>query len=1462
MFKRTIKIIVWVITGLYLAIVTLLHIPFIQNAIGECVSGVLSEKLGTKVSVGRVDLGFINRIIIDDSQMLDQQKKQMLNVSRISVKINLLALANGQIEITSAQFFGLNANLYKATPEAKPNFQFVIDSLASKDTTKQQTPINLQINSLIIRNSSVHYRVLSRASEPQRFSPDDIEARNISAHFIVNRITNDSLNVKVKRLSLNERGGFTLRRLALNAIVSRSGAKIEKFSLELPESVVESKRIVATYSMKGDMPDMQSLRFEGSLNAPCITPSDVACFVPKLRNLDMPLALSIYFNGTGSSLNVNDLSISTADRGFVLKANAHALHNHHTTWHAEVSKLFASGDAISKVYKLATSNELPAIVHNLGDVSLTAKADGTDADLSLNAVVGCAPGSVKLSASKQQKALHAHVETHNFALNKLLGTDKTGVVSLSVDAKGSSKDNVSASGSIYDICYNGYTYRNIDLKADYINKVLSGSMAIDDPNVRATVEGLFEPNHRAPHLRVNADVQTFVPAALKLTNKWNDAHFSVSTVCDIKGSNLNNAEGQVDISNFTMQNADSCYSIRNINVVTGFDDGNHFLNLKSDFGTVDLNGHFSYNSIARSVLNLIADKLPTIPGLEKKPQTEHNDFTVNASIHNTKWLQKLLGVPLEIHRPLSLSGELDDKQNSIDLWCDVPSFTYNGTTYRDAYVNIESPGDTLKADIRIKKMTQKGKALALKLRAGAFDNHLNTTMEFKNDARRSMRGVLNASTVFAKNEEGESTAYVDILESRTTIGDTTWHIHPARVTYYKNHLNIDGFKVSHGNQAIGVDGTATNSVDDSLTVKLKNVDVNYVLDLINFHSVEFYGMASGKAYLAGVFGKAPLINSDLQVDHFKFEGGRMGTLFANIGYNSEEGRIEFDAVAKDEGDRRTVIDGYVSPRNSYIDLGIKAEGTRAEFLSGFCDSFMDNINASINGKVNVVGAFKNINLIGKAKVDGSVRLTALNTTYALRGDSVYFLPDEIRFRNDTIYDRHNNIGILTGGLHHHNFSNWTYDINVEAQNLLSYDTHSFDGESFYGTAYTTGMCKIRGGSGEVTIDVNATPGRNSILVYNAADNGSLASQDYIQWRTHEEKKDSIDVDEDENKDNLVDIGTNIKLNFLINCTPDATLKVLMDEKTGDYIQLNGEGVLRATYFNKGTFDLYGNYYVDHGMYKLTIQNIIKKDFEFLSGGSIAFGGDPYNATLDLSALYVLNSVSLADLNIGNSFSNNNVRVNCLMNITGTPESPKVSFSLDMPTLSNDAKQMVYSLLNAEEETNQQVLYLLAVGRFYAQNDNNNGASTQQFSQTSLAMQSFLSGTISQQINSLLSSVINNNNWNFGANISTGTEGFYNAEYEGILSGKLLNNRLLLNGQFGYRDNPNTTNNFIGDFDMKYLLFPNGNLAINVYNKTNDRYFTRNSLNTQGLGLIMKTDFTRVSDLFFWKRSKKAKEKKK
>lgn len=1458
MFKRIINITIWTLIGLYTAIIILLHIPSIQTYIGGCVADALCDKFGTKVKVGRVDLGFINRLILDDSYMQDKNGEQMLRVSRISVKINLLALANGQIEITSAQFFGLHANLYKATPEAKPNFQFVIDALASKDSTKQKTPLDLQINSLIIRNGEISYRVLSRPSRPGKFSADDINARNISAHIIINRITDDSLNVKVKRIAFDERCGFKLKSLSLSAIACRTKTKIENFKLELPATLIQIPSLQASYRMKNGQIEMPTLQFEGSIKAPYISPSDLAVFVPTLTRLNMRPALDIQFNGTGSSLTVKKISINTTDGSLQLVANG-GVKNYpaNPSWYTNIDQLKAGQQAISNIYAVATGKNVPNIIERLGNVQITGYAGGDKKNIASEGKLNTSPGNLTLAFDKRGDKITAHMETVRFNIGSLVNENKLGHISANLNVHGSSKDNFAAQGRVYDFDYNGYKYRSLNLNATYRNKRLEGKANIDDPNVQLTAIGTFVNNGAKPNLQLKANIAHFEPNTLRLTDKWQQTAFAANIACDIKGSDINNADGSIELHDFAMRGPETEYNINNVSVKTGYNNGNHFLDVDSDFGTIDINGHFSYNTIVRSVLNMVAAKLPTIPGLTHKPQREFNDFTINASLNSTEWMNRLHGIPLEIHRPLNISGEIDDKNEKINLWCDVPSFTFNGNRFSDAFVNVESPSDTLKADIRIKKLADRGKYMALHLNAGASDNHLNTSLSFSNNERHPLKGIINSSTVFAKDEEGVSTAYIDVLPSRATIGDTTWHVAPSSIIYSKNKLQVNSFSVSHDNQMLAINGTATKSENDSLLVTLNDIDVSYVLNLVNFHSVDFLGMASGEARIAGAFSEKPLLSADVIVKDFKFETGRMGTLYANVGYNHEEGNIEINAVAKDEDNRWTDINGYVSPKHNYIDLAIDAHRTRAEFMESFCGSFMDNVNADINGNVNVVGPLNNINLVGKAVVDGSVRLSALNTTYWMRGDSVTFVPDEIKFKGDTLYDRNGNIGIMTGSIYHKHLTNLSYALKVKAKNLLAYDTHSFGDNTFYGTAYVTGDCDIKGKSGEVVIDIDAVPEKNSILVYNAADQSSIGSTDFITWKDNNvEETDSTDTEHN----NKVDISTNIRLNFLINCNPNATLKLIMDEKTGDHITLNGDGVLRASYFNKGSFDIYGNYIVDHGVYKLTIQNIIKKDFTFQKGGSISFGGDPYNAALNLKALYVLNSVSLADLNIGRSFSNNNVRVNCLMNITGNPNSPKVDFDLDMPNMSNDIKQMVYSLLNAEEEKNQQVLYLLAVGRFMAQNNNNNATGeTPQYSQTSLAMQSFLSGTISQQLNSVLSNVINSSNWNFGANISTGTEGFNNAEYEGMLSGSLLNNRLLFNGQFGYRDNANATTSFIGDFDLKYLLFPNGNLAINVYNKTNDRYFTRNSLNTQGLGVIMKKDFTRISDLFFWRKKEKTKK---
>ena len=92
------------------------------------------------------------------------------------------------------------------------------------------------------------------------------------------------------------------------------------------------------------------------------------------------------------------------------------------------------------------------------------------------------------------------------------------------------------------------------------------------------------------------------------------------------------------------------------------------------------------------------------------------------------------------------------------------------------------------------------------------------------------------------------------------------------------------FTIAHDRQHIIVNGTASDSQSDSLHIDLQGIDVRYVLDLVNFHSVEFDGSASGKALIVAPFGDLSA-NARLTVDNFLFEHGRMGVLDANVNWN-------------------------------------------------------------------------------------------------------------------------------------------------------------------------------------------------------------------------------------------------------------------------------------------------------------------------------------------------------------------------------------------------------------------------------------------------------------------------------------------------------------------------------------------------------------------------------------------------
>lgn len=918
-----------------------------------------------------------------------------------------------------------------------------------------------------------------------------------------------------------------------------------------------------------------------------------------------------------------------------------------------------------------------------------------------------------------------------------------------------------------------------------------------------------------------------------------------------------------------MKMHDPSYSLDNISISANDKGKEGHLDVEAPFVSLYARGQYDLTTIYGSIMRLVADKLPTIPGISKHAAKGYNDFTLQANITSAEVLQRMFGLPLSLSLPVHINGNISDAEKNVNLYINAPNFSWDGSAFHDANIELNTIGDSLRMEARISQGLPYEKAPVYRLRAAAADNNLSTLLYYANQSSKlPITGKIDARTQFFTSDNGATGVHVTVNPSEIMLGEKKWLLNPADIIYRKNELTVDMLNFSHDDQHIIINGKATPQASDSIVADLKDVDVAYILNLVNFHSVDFAGKASGKAVVKSIF-QTPEAYANLDVKDFVFENGPLGTLHAKAAYDNHEGQINIDATAEDGPEHLTVINGYVSPKRNYIDLGIEAHNTSLKFMENFCGSFLNNVEAWCKGKLNVVGDLKNINLVGDVVAHGRMHMKQLGTDYTFNHLRAHAIPDDIQFEGDSIYDshyngKHSHFALIRGGIHHKHLTRLSYDLDIDANNFLGFDTHEFGDDTFYGTVFATGTVGIHGKSGETIIDIDATPEPHSIFVYNVASPDAISAGSFIHWNDatpYIYRPYSPDSDKDKKKDSSSNFSSDMRINFLVNTNPNLTLKLMMDDQTGDYITLNGNGVIRANYYNKGGLDMFGNYVVDHGQYKLTIQNIIKKDFDFQPGGTIAFGGDPYNAPLNLQAKYTVNGVPLSDLNIGRSFSSNNIRVDCLMDITGTPGAPKVDFSMDLPTVNSDAKQMIYSVINSQEEMNQQVLYLLGIGRFYTQTKNNQTSEdASQQSQTSLAMQSLLSGTISQQINNVLSSFVNSSNWNFGANISTGNEGFNNAEYEGILSGRLLNNRLLFNGQFGYRDNANATQSFIGDFDLRYLIFPNGNLSIHVYNQTNDRYFTRNSLNTQGVGLIMKKDFFNLRDLLGIKKKSKDKEK--
>ena len=1117
-------------------------------------------------------------------------------------------------------------------------------------------------------------------------------------------------------------------------------------------------------------------------------------------------------------------------------------------------------------------NGVPPVLERLGNVSFRGEVSGYFTDIvtygQLHTDLGGVNMDLKLSSDKS-KGLFAYsgaVKTTDYKLGKLLANEQLGEITFNLDVHGRHVTDrlpvVELKGLIASVDYSRYRYENITLDGEYKQGGFNGKVALDDPNGSIYLNGDVNVSSRIPTFNFQAIINKLRPHDLNLTSKYPDTEFSLKLRANFTGGSVDEMIGEINVDSLEFMSPEKQYFMNNMNIRASKQNNENQLRLTSEFLTASVEGKFQYHTLPASILNIMRKYVPSLILPPKKPIETHNNFQFDIHIYNTDILSTIFDIPLTVYTHSTLKGYFNDPLQRLRVEGYFPRLQYKNNFIESGMILCENPSDHIRARVRLTNLKKKG-AVNLSLDAQAKDDNISTTLNWGNSAAVTYSGQLAAVAKFLRTE-GEKPllkAMVEVKPTDIILNDTLWQIHPSQVVVDSGKVDVNNFYFSHQDRYVRINGRLSDNPQDSVKVDLKDINMGYVFDIASISDdVNFEGDATGTAYASGVF-KKPVMNTRLFIKNFSLNQGRLGDLNIYGEWDNENRGIRLDASIKDISTTPSRVTGIIHPLKpeSGLDLNIEANELNLKFLEHYMKSIANDIKGRATGKVHFYGKFKGLNLDGAVMTDASMNFDILNTHFAIK-DTILLAPSGLTFNNIHISDMEGHSGRMNGYLHFQHFKNLNYRFEIQANNMLVMNTKESTDMPFYGTVYGTGNALLTGNAIQgLDVNVAMTTNRNSIFTYI---NGSVASATSNQFIKFVDKtprrtiQDSIQIIsyyeqlQQKRQEAEEEQKTDIRLNILVDATPDATMKIIMDPVAGDYISGKGTGNIRTEFYNKGDVKMFGSYQINQGVYKFSLQEVIRKDFVIKNGSTITFNGAPLDANLDIQASYTVNSASLNDLIPEESSSiiqQPNVKVNCIMNLSGILVRPTIKLGIELPNERDEVQTLVRNYISTEEQMNMQILYLLGIGKFYTEDARNN--------QNSNVMSSVLSSTLSGQLNNALSQVFETNNWNIGTNLSTGDKGWTDMEVEGILSGQLLNNRLLINGNFGYRDNPMANTNFVGDFEAEWLINRSGDIRLKAYNETNDRYYTKTNLTTQGVGIMYKKDFNKWSDLFFWNKWK-------
>jgi len=352
-------------------------------------------------------------------------------------------------------------------------------------------------------------------------------------------------------------------------------------------------------------------------------------------------------------------------------------------------------------------------------------------------------------------------------------------------------------------------------------------------------------------------------------------------------------------------------------------------------------------------------------------------------------------------------------------------------------------------------------------------------------------------------------------------------------------------------------------------------------------------------------------------------------------------------------------------------------------------------------------------------------------------------------------------------------------------------------------------------------------------------------------------------------------GMDVSVN--IEVKKEAELSLIIDEGNGDLLNVRGEALLNAGIDPSGKITLSGSYELEDGSYDLTF-NLLKRKFAIQKGSKIIWKGEPTEAEVDLTAVYIANTAPLdlvKDQLEGSLASIRNTYLQKLpfevdLNMKGELLKPEITFDIVLPDNKNyNVSKNIVELVNQKltdlrrqpSELNKQVFALLLLTRFVTENpfQSSGGGTTAQ----SLARAS-VSKLLTEQLNQLASDLVKGVDINFDVvsqddDYSTG-ERTSKTDLNVALSKKLLNDRLTVTvgSNFELEGAQNTgrqSTNLAGNVAIDYQLSKDGRYLLRAYRKNDYQGIIEGYIIETGIGFILTVDYNHFREIFMSAKQK-------